>query len=91
MKNVNVSISLLCPICGNDQFKYDEESESPAKCADCGHESSRYELISDNSEQINSGVEEVTDEVKKQLEEQLFKSLQNAFKGNKNFKIKRGR
>jgi transcription initiation factor TFIIIB Brf1 subunit/transcription initiation factor TFIIB len=91
MKEVNVSVSMLCPICGFDQFKYEKDAGSSIQCNDCGHICEKDEFIADNSEQIDTGVEEVISVAKKQLEDQLFKSLQKSFRGNKNITIKRGR
>ncbi|GAA5218320.1 hypothetical protein ACFSJ3_15690 [Corallincola platygyrae] len=88
MQEFSVSVSLLCPICGSDQFKCDEEAEGSIICADCGYESFRDELVSDNSEQIDA--EELCGEVKEQLEEKMLKSLQQLFKGSTSIKVKRG-
>ena len=51
MKNLDRKVTLLCPLCGNDQFEsLDEEFEDllhasddvRVRCSDCGSESVSY-------------------------------------------------
>lgn len=83
----NRSIPLQCPTCGSNQF---EHSEEPVlmKCASCGRELTRDELISENGENIQKHVEEIGKQAAQDLGQQMKKSLQDAFKGNKFIKIK---
>lgn len=46
-------LTLLCPTCGSDQLIFDDEDESAlVTCATCGRQTTRDELIGDNSESI---------------------------------------
>uniref|UniRef100_Q0HPD9 Uncharacterized protein n=1 Tax=Shewanella sp. (strain MR-7) TaxID=60481 RepID=Q0HPD9_SHESR len=91
MNNIVTQVALLCPICGNELFHGNEDSEGFIACSDCGHECTNDELIADNSELIDEELKVSLGKAKKNLEDQMFKSLQRAFKGSKNIKIKRGR
>ena len=90
-KNYNRNVSLLCPTCGSSHFSYENgvgETIEIAKCASCGREVTKDELIHENSENISEHVKEigkiVTDDIAKQLRE----SLKKAFKGSKNIRMK---
>lgn len=86
MKDLNRSVSLICSICGNNQFSalgYDGEkfakfSEAPYyKCYDCGRLISKKQLMGENQEVINANIEEIkneaVDEMKKELQKLLGK------------------
>ena len=84
MKDMSRSISMLCPVCGNDQFEsldaeYQELNETPdetlLRCADCGSTFTKEELIKENSEKINIAVEEMKKDVAKEIEKELKKAL----------------
>lgn len=54
MKNLDRKVTLLCPLCGNDQFSsLDEEPEdllhagddARVRCSDCGSEYTKRELL----------------------------------------------
>ena len=82
-------ITLLCPVCGSDQFSYDDEDDAaPVTCVDCGRETTRSQLIDDNSEVIESNVAEIGDEVVADVAKELNKSLADAFRGNKSIRFK---
>lgn len=79
-------ISLLCPICGYDQFesldgRYPDPDEAPdetmLKCGDCGATFTKEELFQENSERIEIAFEEmaetVLDEIEKDFEKELKK------------------
>ena len=47
MKNLDRKVTLLCPLCGNDQFSsidveleelYDADDDVRVRCSDCGSE-----------------------------------------------------
>lgn len=59
-----------------------------AKCAKCGREISKDELIRENSENISETVTEIGRDVAKDMADELRKTLKNAFRGNKFIKIK---
>lgn len=57
-------------------------------CAQCERELTRRELITENSELITENQNEIAEEAQKQIEAEMKKMLKNAFKGNKNIKIR---
>lgn len=76
----NRSISLLCPTCGNDQFKYDDENELLSViCQQCKTEISRDDLIEANAENIEIN----KDEIIRELEKDVQKQFKDMFKGSK--------
>lgn len=84
-------ISLLCPTCGSSQFEFDEgvdEAIEMLKCASCGRELTKDELIQENSENISEHAKEIGQEVVKDFAEDMRKSLKKAFRGSKNIRIK---
>ena len=87
----NRSISLQCPTCGATQFTQsdqDNEESHLVRCASCGRELTRDELISENSENTSEHATEIAKQAVEDLGRQLKKSLADAFKGNKFIKIK---
>jgi predicted RNA-binding Zn-ribbon protein involved in translation (DUF1610 family) len=87
----NRSVTLLCPTCGSTKFSSSELNNSESellKCANCGLEVTRDELIRENSENIDEHVKEVTKEVTEDLGRELKKQLAATFKGNKFIEIK---
>ena len=84
-------ISLLCPTCGNTEFETDDgsaEATEMVKCASCGRELTRDELIAENSENISAHTKEIGKEVTKDIADEMRKSLKKAFRGSKNIRIK---
>lgn len=82
MKNIKKNISMMCSVCGNDQFStIDEEFEdlqnapenTEVKCADCGRITTKEQLIEENSEIIDANIEELKEDVVKQLQKDLRK------------------
>ena len=80
MKDYKRTITLLCPLCGNDQFESldveeGEELDAPDtirfKCSDCKSIFTKAELIENNNESIESSIDEVKEEVIKDLEKKL--------------------
>ena len=87
----NRSVSLLCPTCGNDQFEFDQgvdDSVEIVKCASCGREINKDNLIRENSENINAHVEEVGQQIVKDAANELRSTLKKAFQGSKNIKFR---
>ena len=83
----NRSVPLLCSVCGGKDFSSTEDNDLVI-CAACNFELTRDDLISRNQESINMHVAEVKRDVVKDVEAQLKKSLQDAFRGSKNIKIR---
>lgn len=72
----NRNITLHCPTCGNDQFScvdavFDDLSEAPdevkLRCADCNSIFTKGELIEENEDIINANIEDITNEVMKEI------------------------
>ncbi|WP_318389322.1 ECs_2282 family putative zinc-binding protein [Enterobacter sp.] len=83
----NRNISLLCPVCGNSEMEHVEESET-VKCTDCGIELTKDELIKENGQNIDSHIDEIKEELSKDVQKQLNEIFSKAFKGSKNIRIK---
>jgi len=84
-------ISLHCPTCGSTQYEFScgvDETIELVKCASCGRELTKDELLRENSENIHEHVREISEQVKEDVAKELRESLKKAFKGNKNFRIK---
>lgn len=82
MKDLSMTISMKCRVCGNDQFSALESDivsidesldETIVKCSDCGRECSKAELLEDNQHIIDANVEDLKDEAFKQIEKELKK------------------
>ena len=78
----NRNITLYCPVCGNDQFssvdsETDDLSDAPddtrIQCADCKSVFTKRELIDGNQDIINANIEEVKQELIKDLKKELKK------------------
>lgn len=81
-------IALQCPTCGGSSFE-SETNESPeVKCTRCDRVIQRDDLLRENSENIRENLDEIKRDVAKDIAGQMRKALQNAFKGNKNIKLK---
>lgn len=81
----NRTIQMYCPVCGGTDFKSDEAAgESPVTCTSCGLQLTRDDLREANGQNIAAHV----DEVKKEVVQDIRKAFRDAFKGNKNFRIK---
>ncbi len=73
MKNYNREIKLFCPICGNDQFESIDTDDARVKCSDCQRIYTKEELIDGNQEAIETNIDEVKDELMKDLQKKLKK------------------
>lgn len=85
------SIGLQCPTCGCTDYEYEQgvdETIELAKCASCGRELTKDELIHENSENIHEHASEIGKKVTEDLAKELKESLRKAFRGNKNIRIK---
>jgi uncharacterized Zn finger protein len=85
------SIGLQCPTCGCTDYEYEQgvdETIELAKCASCGREFTKDELIHENSENIHEHFSEIGKKVTEDLAKELKESLKKAFRGNKNIRIK---
>lgn len=84
MKNLDRSVSMLCPVCGNDQFEslnpeWDDFSDAPDdikfRCSDCGKIITKEDLLSENSEIIEFSIDELKNDAVKEIENELKKAL----------------
>jgi hypothetical protein len=75
----NRSVTLLCPTCGGDQFSHEGGIEGTielTKCASCGREMTKDDLVRENSENISGQV----DEIKKEVVDDIRAQFKNIFK-----------
>lgn len=87
----DIEVTLLCPECGSSSFQYDSETKDPTsiiKCASCGRECSREQLIQDNKSQMEKLASQAGEEAVKDFAKEMRKSLEKAFRGNKNIKLR---
>lgn len=84
MKDLSRIVSLLCPLCGNDQFEsLDEEFEDlkdapdsvRLRCSDCGSTFTKEELIDENAEVLDNAVGEMKAEAIHEIEKELKKAF----------------
>ena len=84
MKDISRNVSLVCPLCGNDQFSsidcdLDKLKEAPGEtkieCSTCGRITTKDALIEDNQEKINVNIEDVKKEEISEVEKKLKKAL----------------
>lgn len=87
----NRSVSLHCPTCAGSMFEYDQgvdETIELVKCASCGREITKDDLIRENSEKISEHVNEIGKKFAKDAANEFRASLKKAFRGNKHIKLK---
>ncbi len=84
MKNIEKSVTLFCPTCGNDQFEtldeiqgeiIDADESVRFKCSDCGLIITKGELIEENQDVINANIEDMKEEVVQEFQKELNKVL----------------
>lgn len=83
----DLAISMHCPTCGTTGFSYTEGAEL-IKCASCGREMTRDELMRENSENIQEHADEIAKKAVAELGDELKKALRDTFKNNKFIKVK---
>lgn len=85
MKEMEMSVSMECSVCGNDQFSAVDESiedmlnapdEAEVKCSDCGRIITKEQLIEENSHVVDANMEDFKEEIMKELEKE-FKKIFN--------------
>lgn len=84
LDSINKRVSLICPICGNDQFSSldipveelkDASEASRIQCSDCHKIFTREELLKENQDRIDTEVKEVKCEITKQIHDEIKKAL----------------
>ncbi|MGV8840129.1 MAG: ECs_2282 family putative zinc-binding protein [Bauldia sp.] len=85
-----MSVSLLCPTCGKDQFKYEEPADTAQtfECENCGRQLTREELFGENQENIHEHAMELGREAVKDISKDFKEQLKRRFANNKYIKIK---
>ena len=82
------SLPLHCPTCGGTEFEAEtdasQDDAGQIKCPSCGLTTTKDELIACNGEHIEAQI----DEIKEELVKDIAKSLKDAFGGTKYLKIK---
>lgn len=84
LNNIEKTITLICPICGNDQFSSldvpmgelkDGLETNRVQCSDCLRIFTKKELLNENQGRIDREVEKITDDITKQLDKEIKKVL----------------
>lgn len=83
MENLERNIALLCPVCGNKMFEdLNEGNEDLSndesfkyRCANCNRIFTKKELLDANQLLIDETIEEMKDDVIKQIEKELKKAF----------------
>lgn len=82
MKDIIENFDLLCPLCGNKLFEsldvdfndlYNASEEVRLKCANCNRIFTKSQLIEQNGDIIDEGIENLKDEALKQMEKEITK------------------
>ena len=73
-KDYSKNISLKCPICGGNKFKY-EDPDIETTCDDCGHKTYFEELKNDNGSLIESEVKLIKEKFVADFKNQLKKTI----------------
>lgn len=84
------TVTLLCPTCGNTEMEHDSDLSDGGtiKCPSCNRVMTKEELIRENGENIEYNVEEIKEEVIKDVEKMLADAFKKGFSGSKNIRIK---
>ncbi len=86
MKDLSINITLLCSICGSDQFdsldkEYEDFTQAPDsarfKCSGCGKIYTKSELLDENKEIIKANIEDNQNEFIDEFEKELKKLFKN--------------
>ncbi|WP_329736258.1 ECs_2282 family putative zinc-binding protein [Catenibacterium mitsuokai] len=82
MEDLNKKVTLYCDRCGNDQFYFEDTNNSDVelvsddtilKCSDCGKIFTKEELIELNAEVITANVEDMKEEIVKEVQREINK------------------
>lgn len=82
MEGLNKKVTLYCDRCGNDQFYFEDTNNSDVelvsddtilKCSDCGKIFTKEELIELNAEVITANVEDMKEEIVKEVQKEINK------------------
>lgn len=82
MGDLNKKVTLYCDRCGNDQFYFEDTNNGDVelvsddtilKCSDCGKIFTKEELIELNAEVITANVEDMKEEIVKEVQREINK------------------
>lgn len=82
MRDMEITISLKCSICGNDQFSAIDESihdieeavdEVEIRCSDCGRVTTKAQLLEENSHIIDANIEDFKEDIIKEIQKDFKK------------------
>lgn len=82
MDDLNKKVTLYCDRCGNNQFYFEDTNNSDVelvsddtilKCSDCGKIFTKEELIELNAEVITANVEDMKEEIVKEVQREINK------------------
>ena len=84
MKDLSRNVTMLCPLCGNDQFslvekEYMELIDAPGyakiQCSDCASIYTKDEIIEANAEKIDIATDEMVHDAMEEFEKELKKAM----------------
>ena len=87
----NREVSLMCATCGGTQFEFSDsipEAIREYECKQCNRVYSKEELYALNRDNLEAHKKEIGEEVVRDATKELKKSLEKAFRGNKNIRFK---
>lgn len=76
MNSIERQVTMNCPVCGSEEFTYDDcnvSDDALITCKECSNTLTRGELIELNQEKIENEIEDVTDELVKKLQKEISK------------------
>lgn len=82
MRDMKMTISLKCSICGNDQFSAVDESIHEieeagdgveVRCSDCGRVTTKGQLLEENRHIIDANIEDFKEDIIKEIEKDFKK------------------
>lgn len=77
----NKQITLICPTCGSVEFKIESQEGIMMECKNCGLNISKDELKLENGEYIQAEINEIKNEVKKDIAKSFRDMLKKSFTG----------
>jgi predicted nucleic acid-binding Zn-ribbon protein len=81
-------VEMICPVCGGKTFQYESAvTDSPVTCVICKRTFSRDQLVNANQENVDANLNELGDEVMKDVRKDISDMIQKTFGNNKNFRI----
>ena len=84
MKDMEMSISLKCSVCGNDLFSVVDETvevlldapnDTLVKCLDCGREITKEQFIKETTHIIEANVEDFKADIMKEFKKDVKKAF----------------